>query len=858
MSKSPQGKPQSRNLDTVSAYLLGPHRHTIALAAVFLSLVVFFYPMIFQGKIFIHPDTTASHSWDTMAKEADSAGIFPLWNPYIFCGMPAYGSLTLGGARNFDISGKILSIVDNAFQLFLLDSDLGWVIFFYFVFAVGIYILIDNRLKNSIAALVGSLGAVYSMFTINWIMAGHNTKIAVIAFFPFVVMVVEKLREKFDIRYALGLVLLLHFMLLAGHVQMIFYVYFSLVVYFVYYLVASLLKKENLTGVLRSAGILIAASALAFALDSDKYLSVLEYNPYSMRGAAPLIPSVQKGENKTLEGGLDYDYATSWSFGVGEVMTFLVPTWYGFGQLTYHGPLAKDFVFNAYFGPQTFTEAAQYLGIVILFLAVVGFVRNRSNPFVRYLGITIILSLLVAFGREFPILYDPMFKFVPGFNKFRIPSMILVLAQVFVPVLAAYGVASLMAQGDRGLDSATETRWKRILYAVAAFFALTIVVPGFFKGIYTSIFPLQEVGGHLAASVGSRQMEVVTEIYNFVVDTVMTDIRFAAAFLLIAFGAFFFYWKRSIQAGTLAVILVVVVLADLWRVDERPMEPRDRADQTHVFTAPPYVDYLRADTTLFRTLLFVNGQPPYDNTLAYWKIQSAYGYQGAKMRAYQDIVDVAGLGNPLVWQLMNVKYIISNKPDSSGMLALAFDGPEFKVYRFRAAMPRAFFVKRFELATAKEIVNKMAGISFSPEDVAYMTVDPKVTVDPPDEHVTAEYVHYGIQDLEVRVHASGNNLLFLSESYYAAGWKAFLDGNEIPIYCLDYFFRGVIVPAGDHTLRMTFEPRGFYLGKKISLGTNILVLASLAGAVVLGARKKKTAHPIPPAPPGASTQPPTA
>jgi len=102
---------------------------------------------------------------------------------------------------------------------------------------------------------------------------------------------------------------------------------------------------------------------------------------------------------------------------------------------------------------------------------------------------------------------------------------------------------------------------------------------------------------------------------------------------------------------------------------QRTHEPRQEADQ--LFATPDYIKMIQRDTTQFRVLKFINGQPIYENSLAYWNLYSAYGYHGAKPRIYQDMVDVAGIGNPLVWQLMNVKYIFTNKPDSSNMFLFA-------------------------------------------------------------------------------------------------------------------------------------------------------------------------------------------
>jgi len=171
----------------------------------------------------------------------------------------------------------------------------------------------------------------------------------------------------------------------------------------------------------------------------------------------------------------------------------------------------------------------------------------------------------------------------------------------------------------------------------------------------------------------------------------------------------------------------------------------------------------------------------------------------------------------------------------------AFAGETFSVYRFRAALPRVFFVNRYEVTTAVQILNNMANRSFDPRDLAYVQEDPGIKVDPPGPDATASVVKFGLQDLTVSATATGNNLLFLSEVWYPEGWKTFIDGQESPILRLNYLFRGVVVPAGKHTIEMKFEPRGFELGKNLSLGVNLVLLVGFGFLGVQEVRKRRAA-----------------
>lgn len=818
------------------------YQHGAAIAVLFLSLIIFFNAIVFEGKVFGAADTIASKSFETMLNDAEQEGVFPLWNPYIFCGMPGYASLTVHGERYFDVSALLLNRASKLFGVIVNSPEVGWVLFYYLLLGIGIYLFVFDKLKSKTAALIAGLGVMHSTFIVILVMVGHMTKVPVIAFFPFIFFVVERLREKFSVWLSLLLVVLIHFLFLPGHIQMIFYVYFALGIYYLFFLIRLLIKKENWRGVIRSGVIFAVAIGLAFAMTGDQYLSTLEYSKYSMRGSDPIVPSLQaqqKGEDKPKNGGLDYDYATNWSFAPGEMLTFIVPSAYGFGWHQYQGVLTQNqkMRLNTYFGPQPFTDAPQYMGIVILVLAGIGFWRNRKDPFVQYMGVTIVLSLIISFGKEFSLLYDLMFYYFPLFNKFRIPSMVLILVQILIPILAGYGVKSLCDDVDVVKNPSRKNFWQYLLAGLGLLLILSVIAKDIFIGVYQFFVSQQEAVQSLARSYGSNQ-SVLNELYKIVTEMVANDVTMGLLVLTVTFGVLYLYWNRNLKFSGLSAGLIAVVLFDLWRVNYKPMDPQPHSQMQSVFATPPYVGFIKQDTTLYRVLEFENGQPPYNNTLAYWRIQSAYGYSGTKMRQIQDMFDVAGLGNPLMWGLMNVKYIISDKADSNQVIVPVFRGEKSVLYN-RAELPRAFFVNRYEVAKGLDILNNIKAMSFDPRDVAFFMEDPKLSLDMPQAGAEATYTHFGIQDIALNVKATGNNLLFLSESWYPEGWKAFIDGTETPIHRVNYMFRGVVVPAGEHTVTMKFEPRGFYLGKHLSLWLNIFVLAGLGYFAAAGVMKKR-------------------
>ncbi len=815
------------------------YQHAASVAVIFLSLIIFFSDVVFDGKIFGAADTIASKSFETLIADAAERGTAPLWNPYIFGGMPGVGSMMVHGSRTYDITAYLLGLAQGVFGTLLNNKDIGWQLMYYFILGCGFYWFVYDKLKNKTAALFSALAVMHSTYVVILVMVGHMTKIPVLAFFPLIFLVLERLREKFSIVHLLVLTVLVHFMFLPGHIQMIFYCYLAIGFYYLFFLIRALIKKEVWQGIVRSGVVFAVATALAFAMTGDQYLSTLEYSKYSTRGADPIVPSAKQQEVGGTNGGLDYEYATNWSFSPGELLTFVIPSSHGFGWFSYRGVLSQnqEMRLNTYFGNMPFTDAPQYMGIIVLLLAGIGWWRNRTDPFVQYMGIVILLSIFISFGKELPLLYDLMFNYFPMFNKFRIPSMILILVQLMVPVLAGYGIVSLM--NDRSeKNSRRQQLLSYALVGAGVVVVLSLIAKDLFTALYEMFFSQQEIVQSLARTYGNNQGALI-ELHKVIVGMVTTDMMFGALLTAIVLGLFYLYHRQKISTSLLTMALVGTVLTDLWRINYKPMDAKPHREVQSQFAAPAFVSFVQQDTTLFRTMEFEQGQPPYNNTLAFWRIQSAYGYSGTKMRQVQDLFDVAGLANPLMWGLMNVKYIFSDAPDSNHVLQPVYSGGGRYVLYNRAELPRTFFVNRYEVKTGLEILTAIKEMRFDPRDVAYFMEDPGVAVESPQPGASASYTRFTPEEIELSVTATGNNLLFLSETWYPEGWKALLNGEEIPIHRVNYLFRGVVVPAGTHTLTMTFEPSGYGLGKMLSLALNLSIIVGLGFIGTVKFLKKK-------------------
>ncbi len=831
MSKQPiKRKPDKR---AVQEKPIVPEKYEtpILIGLIIVLLLIFLHQAFLENKVFISPDINASRSLQTFVDQAQKEHVFPLWIPYVFSGMPSYASLLVSGNRWYDLIPTVWGYVDHAIATILINKEVGWVLVYYFLFGIGLFVLIRRLGLTKFASFFGATATLFSMYIIIWIMFGHNTKIAAMAFFPFILLLVMELMQRFRWSYLLALIVAIHLQFQSTHIQMIFYSFLAIGVYLIFMFVRNLVKKEKVAGTIRAGLLLVVASAIAFVMSADMYYSVYQYSKYSIRGASPIVQTAQDKGQKG--GGLDYQYATNWSFGPEEMATFIVPSFYGFGDITYNGPLSNNqsVRVNTYFGPEPFTDAPEYMGVMVLLLAFIGFVRNRRNPFVLFSLIVIIFSLLISFGREFPLIYNLMFYYFPDFNKFRAPSLILVLVQIFVPILAAYGIDAI-AKARRDSDMILSRKMLVWTGIFGGLLVLTFLLQGSIQDFYTGI--IQGTG-----------KQIPHQIYTLLFNNMIGDLYISIIICMATTAVIHFYIQRRITAVVGGGALTLILLFDLWRVDYQPMQMHSRSTQAEQFATPDYVQFLKSQPGLYRVLPLENGQPTTSNDLAYFGIQDASGYSGAKLRIYQDMLDVVGLTNPNMMRLLDIKYIITDKPDAA-LGKVVFKGSR-AVEENDDILPRAFFVDDYKVGSGLQILNDLRSGAFDPAKTAYFMENPDLTVDKPDTSVYVRFQDYRLQSMKMQVKASGNNLLLLSEVYYPAGWDATIDGKPAKIYRADYFLRALMIPRGVHEVELNFHPAAFYVGKNFSLASNgvVILLILVAGVpkLLVFVRKKRHATP---------------
>lgn len=804
---------------------------------ILLAVLIFFKDGVFAGKVFATGDIIASDSFRTFLEDAKNSGIFPLWVPYIFMGMPNFPII----AYNPRVYDFFYFLYDSIYG-FITNSDTNGVlpiVMYYAVFGIGFYFYMSYKLKNKLIALYCSLSATFATDFIQRIVVGHNTKVLSLAFFPFILLFLDKLIDSFDdkkksllsfsnlINLAL-LALMLHIQLNSNHIQMIFYAYLMIGIYLLYLIIYRIAVKTNITGIVKSSIFFIVAAIIAVAMNADVLMTMKEYNKYSMRGEPGIEAKIDP--KISADSPLDYEYATNWSFSPGEVVTFLLPYYYGFGDVMINGQKA-----NLYWGQMPFTTNPMYFGVITLVLCIIGIAFNfRKNPYVQAMTVITVIFLFMSFGRNFSLIFDLFFNYFPFFSSFRAPVMIHHFMNIAIVILAGFGLNSVI---NAVKENASTDKLKKLCFVFFGIAGLMLIISviGFESSYSDSVTnsPLAERFKQQGATSQQISQYIKQQIVPNAYSNIISDLRLHAIFILLLTGLAYMYITKKLSVKIMIIGAAVLAVFDLWNVNFKTLHWDNPGDTQSAFAETDYTNWLlktNPDTYTYRIAELRGGKLVTDNTPAYFRLHAFNGYHGAKIRIYQDAIDIAGGENPLLLTLGGVKYVISDKPLTDTNFTQVFKGTKL-IYENKNFSSKAFFADEYKVEKDIAILNNIRDMNFDPKKTAYIEKEISVKTEKPDSSASVKFVKGDIHNLEYEVNASGNNIVVFSDIYIPFGWKAFIDGKETEFYKTDYFLRSIVVPVGKHIVEFKFEPEIYYTGKSISLGANIFLGIILLGGV---------------------------
>jgi hypothetical protein len=567
-----------------------------AILVIIILFLIFLNPLYFGDKTFQAGDILTSKSLQPYV-ENHGAG-YTLWDPYIFCGMPAY-ALGLGFKWFNLIYVAIFSLKEIFIKIFSVEYA-QWTIYL-IILGISSFFLLKYITKNILISLFSAVATAFSTGLIVFLFIGHVTKLQALAFYPLFFLMLLKFQNKIKLIDILILIITLQISIQSFHAQIIFYTIFAVAIYYIYYFVRALIKKEAVSTILKSAGTFIFALIIALLIQTDNITQIYQYTPYSTRGTESILDKTSgKVEQNTSE---YYEYHTGWSFSPGEVLTFIIPSYYGFGNSTYDGPLTNNqpVKVNTYFGQMQFVDVAVgYMGIIVFVLALFGIFTYWKEPFVQFLTLLSVIALIISFGKNFPVLFDLLFYHLPYFNKFRVPSMILVLDQLSIPVLAGYGLMRIIS-----LRNENNEKLKRIVKNLALGFLIVFVLSLLLNGAISDWF-VSRVNEY-AESFRQSQPRLAQQyqaLADYTAGMFTGDLMFGFAFLSVTFWAAFGYLNSKISRDSFVIIVILLTVIDLWRIDSRGEDYINSPDLKNLFTQPEYITAIKnqKDKQPFRIL----------------------------------------------------------------------------------------------------------------------------------------------------------------------------------------------------------------------------------------------------------------
>ncbi|TAM97237.1 MAG: hypothetical protein EPN39_11765 [Chitinophagaceae bacterium] len=832
--------------------------HVIAIV-VFIILGFAYCNPVLQGNAVSQGDMTQVEGMAHASKMFyDSTHQTPLWTNSMFGGMPSYLFYT-------GPSSNKIAFLNNLTTLWLPNP-----VNMLFIAMLGMYFLLCIFGFKYWVRLFGAVAYGFSSFNVILITAGHVTELMTMAWMaPVLAGVILLYRGRYlfgGVITALASALLIY----NNHFQIIYYTLIMLGFLVIGQLIMAIKEKQFKKFIIASL-ICIGAAIIAAIPSSDNLLITHEYSKYSTRGSQSQITLVNNTESQVKKGGLGLDYAYMWSLGKLETFSILIPNIYG------GPPQSPDFISNSktfqtlsqmgvgqqqaanisqhflYWGPQPFTTPV-YFGALICFFFIFSFFLIKSKYKWWILAITL-LSFFMAWGKNFSALNDFLFYHLPLYNKFRAPSMMMVIPQLTFIIMACWTLNELLS----GKLNKKEI-WdglKKTLYITVGMIVLVWIIAG----------SMGFTGGPDDASFRQQAGEkVMNAIRDDRASLMHKDAARALILVLLLFAALWALIKEKIKPVHFFVIASVLLLFDLFRVDSRYLNSNNYvpSDELAGIIQPSPADQqiLQDKDPDYRVLNLSGGmQPIFNDALTSYFHNSVGGYSPAKLWRYQDLIDfqITPAIQNIYATLQNKKALDSsdlNIFNSSPILNLLntkyfIINPNGAPVVNKDALGNAWFVSNIQWEPNADS-EMLAMNHFDPKTTAVINQSFKGSLNGEtaltDSTTHIQLTHYSLNDMQYASDNAQNGFAVFSEIYYPAGWKAYIDGKESPIIRVDYAFRGLMIPAGKHTIEFKFHPKTYFLGQEISgISSVILILLVIAGLVWEITRRMKV-EAIPEAP----------
>ena len=798
----------------------------------FLIIASIYFIPTFQGKSLRAHDIL---TWKGMSKEVvdyrEDTGEEALWTNSMFGGMPAYLIST-------SYKMNLIKYIPNIFHINHKNPHM--IVFLYFI---GFYILLLSFKLDPWLALVGSLAYGFSSYFIIILDAGHVTKAVALGYMPAIIAgAYLAFSRKKILLGASVFALFLALQLLTSHFQIVFYTFIMLLFYGAYLIINIFIENEKITLLLKPLIALLIGFVFAIGANFTSIYLTYEYGKDSMRGQSELTINEQSNETS----GLDKKYATAWSYGKAETFNLFIPNLLGgssvgdlgtdsetYKVLQQNGIQgARDYVkqMPLYWGTQSSTSGPVYIGAVIVFLFLFGmfFVKNSIKWWILAVSI---FSVLLAWGENFMPLTEFFLDYVPMWNKFRVPSMILIMVQFAFPLLALIALQEVL---DGKFDKKKLQKSLYFSVGIAGGIALIFILMSgsFFDFVSQRDAQLKASGWNdlmLEALQNDRQSLLISDAFRSLVLVLIS-----AAFLWL-------FVAKKLSKELFIILFGVIILADLWTVDKRFVNNdkfvKDKKNEQAWPMTAADAEILKDTDPNFRVLnLAVD---PFNDASTSYYHKSIGGYHGAKMKRYQELIE-----HQIYGEMQSIISIFNTQPSQQSLDSilqvqnvLNMLNMKYLIYNGGAAPLKnqnpngnAWFVKDFKIVENAD--NEIQSLS---------TVETRTTalIDRRfekqlinfkasfDKTAKISLTEYKPNYLKYISSAKVEQMAVFSEIYYDKGWNAYINGKPVEHFRTDYILRGMLIPAGENEIEFIFKPKMFGVGNIISFVSSFILLSFL-------------------------------
>ncbi len=762
----------------------------------FLALLLF-WPLVFQSNILVAPDSLIPHaSTIALDKLQAETGVYPLWQPWLFSGMPTMEAFSY-------LSG--LYYPNVVFNLFHTDGIVLQLLHLAFA-GLGVFLFLRQYGLTTLAAPFGGAIFMLNPYMTAMLVHGHGSQLMTAAYMPWMLWATMRLINRGGLADAGILALVAGFQLQRSHVQI---AYYSWMLTLLLALFLFLSRRDSPKTTFRLSSLLLLALGCGVAMSASIYLPASQYAAYSVRGV------VEQGV------GSAWEYATLWSMHPLELLTFLVPGVFGFGGVTYWG-----------FMP--FTDFPNYAGIVVLLLAVAGAVTRRKEPMTWFFVAAVLLALLLSFGRFFSPIFDLFYHFAPLFSRFRVPSMALIMLYLIISFLAAIGVNDLLQRQPKRLLKPIRLGALLLAAILLLFLAFEQPVENFFRTLY----PEPQVGSFDLAFMDNKVR------WENLTGSLWIVLMLASLFA----GVLWLSIKGKLSHKLTGLLLFLLALGDLLWMDIQIIYPSANSLRSPLYADSHLVGpafkpdditrYLATQKGPFR--IYPAGPLFAENKFALFGIESVGGYHPAKLKIYEEfLAKTENLSSINVLRMLNVGYIVSPAPlghpalelVKTGTLQLAGGPVTAYVYRLQQTAPRAWFAIRVIAVNNNEELFARILDDATPAGLAYIDASFwRGSRSFADATVTS--LDAKAESMVVKVATPGEAFLVVSELYYPLRWKVKIDGRDASMVKVNGLLRGVVVPSGSQEVRFYYDRSRFETGRWISFGAFVVALLMVVGGVI--------------------------